>query len=315
MYVPFSFDACARGTGETTREAAREVNLTFNSVVAVPNVTSAERLQLSVIDVAMVQQPALGFGPKLLASTNIALEDDFDGWIDLTPTVVISGCGPPVIQLSVRIVKFGGNEVPGVGNTQALTGIFATAPSLELLQEQPEMEPLLGAVDKVTVQRMPEASGSSGVPQQQPQQQQLQPQQQQLQRQASGRPDVQKHFFVAEEAFTCAPVTVWILKHLQDMQDGGRLYPFASAPFRDFNIFGAGWNRAAGDYGVVYKWTGHSKGGLPRMQDIDGCLKWLRQIEADDDHPQWCEGVRAIIVWLDLLKDLIRVQRKHGSFK
>ena len=288
------------------------MNLTLNSVVVVPNLTSAERLQLSVIDVAVVQQPALGFGPKLLASTSISLEDDFDGWIDLTPTVDISGCGPPVLQLSVRIVKFG--EVPGVGNTQALKGIFGTAPSLELL-EQPEMEPLLSLQQAL--------SGSSGVPQKQPQQplqQQVQPQQQQQQlqhvpRQVSGRPDVQKHFFVAEEAFTCAPVTVWILKHLKDMQDGGRLYPFASAPFRDFNIFGAGWNRVSGDYCDVYKWTGHSKSGLPRMQDIDGCLKWLRQIAADGEHPQWCEGVRAIIVWLNLLKDLIRVQRKHGSFK
>ena len=97
-------------------------------------------------------------------------------------------------------------------------------------------------------------------------------------------------------------MSVWVLTHLKDMQEGGRLFPFASAPFRDFYIFGAGYDRLKGDYNDCYKWAGHSLAALPSSRDIDGCLKCLKEIQGDLDHPQMCQGVWAIITFLELLK-------------
>ena len=326
-----------RGTPQCSRQVPRDINVVFNSSLVIAANCVDERLNIDLKDVAVVQESsAFGFGPRLVARVTVPLRD-FDGWVDLVPAAEVGMCAPPVLQIAVRVLIPGGGGVPAIGNTNALKQVYGSLgvgsqesgglddePSAPL---QPEEEAAILRSEQATRVRFASDATSTAQesgeqqppapaePEIQPEpdvgrvavQQQVQPDQQMQQVQVSGSRGVQpplppSPFTIMQEVFTFAPSPTFALTQLFDMQTSGRLFPFASAPFRDYNCFGAGWDQNSETYFECYKWPGHAGGPMPKMEDVKGCREVLGRVGVT--RPDFmCRGVDILMEWLRLLED------------
>ena len=94
-----------------------------------------------------------------------------------------------------------------------------------------------------------------------------------------------------------------VLVRLYDLQQKKISFPFPSAPLRNYNVFGCGFDETTQDWPACYQWPGvplnswdEDKFQMVRIQ--------LKKFAEDKQHPVWCPSVEVICKVLDHLEAL-----------
>ena len=161
-----------------------------------------------------------------------------------------------------------------------------------------------------------EASGCQGdLGASQPQPNQTQPQQQEAASGASGglgeslgssstttgRPSGSNSiFFIDPEVYMFSPLKEWN-QRLKDLSDKGLRQPFPSSPGRNFNVLGAAWDEATGDYVEGVFWQTESQ--KPLCEHIGDVYAQFCKFALKENHRHGCQGVRVIQAFLKHTED------------
>ena len=98
-------------------------------------------------------------------------------------------------------------------------------------------------------------------------------------------------FYIDPTVFTFSP-TPHVLARLCDMQRLQQSHPFPSAPFRNYNIFGCGYDLQTEDFPDPYKWRLHP--GCWDKAKLDMCVEQFGRFVKKVNHTQWCPSVKVI---------------------
>ena len=107
-----------------TKPVGRNVNPIFNATLIVEDLAIHDRLRFVVRDIGLLQEVhAGGFGPRNVASGSVPAEEDFKGWLELTPEAhVPDNNGGPLMLLEVRIRE--ASAWPGESTVADRVGVF-----------------------------------------------------------------------------------------------------------------------------------------------------------------------------------------------
>ena len=306
---------------QATKHVPRDINPIFKSMVMLTDVEGSEMLQFLIKDVGVFESPhVMGVGPKLVASTTLKVGEDFNGWLEMVPAKLIAGQGGPVLQVSLRHSALPDPRaaLPSVGNTSIHVEMFDAArgnsadnhqatrgmpsPSAPPQVDEPNVkDPSLSSPEMFGEPSC--ELGSSGVPEfwssgYPPVTQNMgEPEPCPEHRDAGagrgefGSLESSSVFYIDPAVFTSFP-DLHVLRRLFDMQRLQQTDPFPSAPFRNYNIFGAGFDKTAGDFPKDYRWEIHP--GCWNKAKLDLCVEQFNRLVENPEHRHWCESVKVI---------------------
>ena len=312
---------------KATKHVPRDVNPIFKSMVMLTEVDDSEMLQFLIKDVGVFEASHLmGVGPKLVASATLKVGVDFNGWLEMEPAKLIAGQGGPVLQLSVRHSSVADPRAawPSVGNTSMRVEMFEqpAADDLQATRGVPSAPFDLDAsrsssVDVSSLGKSSGEFGSSGVPGSgvPPQTTMGEPEEEaehvapssgvpassgsgvpassgvDASSSSSGVCASSSKFYIDPEVFTFSP-DKHVLARLFDMQTLQQSDPFPSAPLRNYNIFGAGFDKESNDFPAEYTWEVFP--GCWNKAKLDLCVQHFGRFVENRQHRHWCESVLAI---------------------
>ena len=136
------------GQTKQSRMVPREINPFLNCSIMMEEVSKDDRLSVAIRDIGMLSESHLmgTFGPKILATTSIPVED-FAGFLELQANTVVANNGNPLLQLEVK--ARGLSEWPLQGHAMDRTSLFGRAVESDLSSSahsggpQPSAPPLV----------------------------------------------------------------------------------------------------------------------------------------------------------------------------
>ena len=125
------------GQSVSTVPVRRDVNPLINAMLILEDLEDTEVMQVQVKDIGVFKDShAMGLvGPQVIASTTVAVKQEVDGYLELTPIKWLALNGAPVIHMKVRWSKIGAG-LPTPGSTLSLVGAWqASTPSAPLREQ------------------------------------------------------------------------------------------------------------------------------------------------------------------------------------
>ena len=295
------------GQRVSTTPVRRDVNPLINSMLILEALEDTDVMKIEVKDFGMFADThVMGFlGPRVIASATIAVRDEVDGYLELTPIKWLALNGPPVIHIRVRWSKIGEGlmGLPTPGSTSSLAdawqAIRPSAPQamamdcqLAILPEQTGATTNTNSVDNQASRDQSYSSGAgcSGVPA------------------SSGDPAPQPTMFnnsssafhINPDVFDVAKPNDFLRILLRMQEKGGTVYPFHAIAGRDYSCVGASFDTRVGEYATVWGPIPdcHLPEGLEEVHDVMETFAVKGQ-----NNPHWCSGVLVLLAWLKALKE------------
>ena len=291
-----------RGEPKSTRMVPRDVNPVWASVVVLESISSDDIVQFVIKDIAVFKEAHFGggVGPKVLAS-GTAPVGTWKGYLEIVPSMEIQGSSSPLLEVELKVVTVVGAPVHSAFASQAALQAFQHAPSAP---KQEDVEGVAGdaGVGGVTGDAGDAGDGGRGEADPVPGAEEVPVMQ--------GGSTVSP-WHIDDDTFTFAKSGM-IYHQLELMQEKQRNVPFASAPFRNYNVLGAGFDKKMMGWPKEHLWEGMPETCVPA--DTKAVLRNLTSVNSPSVNESLKSfGVTVIMKWLEHLQVTRRQQTKTAD--
>ena len=270
-----------RGEARQTRSVPRCVNPKWGQSMHFAALNFEDRLEFQVMDVELVSQSAQL--PVVIASTTVEVGKDLEGYIELLAPEIEEENGNPVLHVSMKFYHFPDpdadredvQECGSAGVTQECgsAGVSSQSPWKDMEASAPPPTEGCGSAGDpgVAHQAVRHASSPFWI-------------------------DLQ---LIQEEIVTANKTP---MKNLAKKQGSGMLYPLPPTLEGNYLPLGIGWNPSVGDWEQHLLWEDTAVGTAVDKELLDEVLTSMKKLAEDLGHPQWCEGVRVCLKFLEHVK-------------